>query len=132
MGLNFRPVQAVNRLHRGTGSHEFQVLAESGEDLIAFSDTSDYAANIEMAEALAPAGERLPRPKPDQGGHPDRHTIDEVAAFLERGAGRHRQDPAGTGEEDEHGKQAVIALVHAWRPRLPEIKAEKLSGVANH
>ena len=64
MGLNFRPVQADTGSIGGTGSHEFQVLAESGEDLIAFSDSSDYAANIEMAEALAPAVSALPQPKP--------------------------------------------------------------------
>ena len=52
MGLNFRPVQADTGSIGGTGSHEFHVLAESGEDDIAFSDSSDYAANIEKAEAL--------------------------------------------------------------------------------
>ena len=52
LGLNFRPVQADTGSIGGTGSHEFHVLADSGEDDIAFSDTSDYAANIEKAEAL--------------------------------------------------------------------------------
>ncbi|MBB6342095.1 prolyl-tRNA synthetase [Pseudomonas fluvialis] len=52
LGLNFRPVQADTGSIGGTGSHEFHVLAESGEDDIAFSDTSDYAANIEKAEAI--------------------------------------------------------------------------------
>jgi prolyl-tRNA synthetase len=52
LGLNFRPVQADTGSIGGTGSHEFHVLAESGEDDIAFSDSSDYAANIEKAEAL--------------------------------------------------------------------------------
>ena len=83
MGLNFRPVQADTGSIGGTGSHEFQVLAESGEDLIAFSDTSDYAANIEMAEALAPAGERAAATKAlTKVATPAVHTIDEVAAFL--------------------------------------------------
>lgn len=58
LGLNFRPVQADTGSIGGTGSHEFHVLADSGEDDIAFSDSSDYAANIEMAEALAPAHAR--------------------------------------------------------------------------
>jgi len=58
LGLNFRPVQADTGSIGGTGSHEFHVLADSGEDDIAFSDSSDYAANIEMAEALAPANTR--------------------------------------------------------------------------
>ncbi|SDG70323.1 prolyl-tRNA synthetase [Pseudomonas benzenivorans] len=52
LGLNFRPVQADTGSIGGTGSHEFHVLAESGEDDIAFSDSSDYAANIEKAEAV--------------------------------------------------------------------------------
>ena len=52
LGLNFRPVQADNGSIGGSGSHEFHVLAGSGEDDIAFSDSSDYAANIEKAEAL--------------------------------------------------------------------------------
>ena len=58
LGLDFRPVQADTGSIGGTGSHEFHVLASSGEDDIAFSDASDYAANIEMAEALAPAAPR--------------------------------------------------------------------------
>ncbi len=52
LGLDFRPVQADTGSIGGTGSHEFHVLAESGEDDIAFSDSSDYAANIEKAEAI--------------------------------------------------------------------------------
>ena len=58
LGLDFRPVIADTGSIGGSASHEFHVLAESGEDDIAFSDSSDYAANVEMAEALAPAGER--------------------------------------------------------------------------
>ncbi len=58
LGLQYRPVLADTGAIGGTGSHEFHVLADSGEDAIAFSDSSDYAANVEMAEALAPAGGR--------------------------------------------------------------------------
>lgn len=58
LGLDFRPVEADNGSIGGSGSHEFHVLAKSGEDDIAFSDSSDYAANIETAEALAPDHER--------------------------------------------------------------------------
>ncbi|EPN4269308.1 proline--tRNA ligase, partial [Cronobacter sakazakii] len=54
MGLDFRPVQADTGSIGGSASHEFQVLAQSGEDDIVFSDTSDFAANIELAEAVAP------------------------------------------------------------------------------
>ncbi|MBD4787774.1 proline--tRNA ligase, partial [Xanthomonas citri pv. citri] len=54
MGLDFRAVQADTGSIGGSASHEFQVLAQSGEDDVVFSDTSDYAANIELAEAIAP------------------------------------------------------------------------------
>lgn len=59
LGLQFRPVAADTGSIGGTGSHEFQVLADSGEDVIAYCPTSDYAANIELAEAVAP---NTPRP----------------------------------------------------------------------
>ncbi|MBI0151383.1 proline--tRNA ligase, partial [Bifidobacterium sp. M0353] len=52
LGLDYRPVAADTGSIGGTGSHEFQVLAESGEDVIAYSDTSDYAANVELAATL--------------------------------------------------------------------------------
>ena len=58
IGLDYRPVLADTGNIGGAESHEFQVLADAGEDLVAFSDSSDYAANVELAEALAPAGER--------------------------------------------------------------------------
>lgn len=58
LGLDFRPVLADTGSIGGASSHEFHVLAESGEDDIAFSSASDYAANVELAEAVAPAGER--------------------------------------------------------------------------
>lgn len=132
MGLNFRPVQADTGSIGGTGSHEFQVLAESGEDLIAFSDSSDYAANIEMAEALAPAGERPAATKAlAKVATPAVHTIDEVAAFLAVAPAAIAKTLLVLAEEDEHGKQAVIALVLRGDHELNEIKAEKLSGVAN-
>src|SRR5438034_7604663 len=60
LGLKFRVVAADPGAIGGTGSHEFHVLADSGEDAIAFSPQSDYAANVELAEALAPSGNRMP------------------------------------------------------------------------
>jgi prolyl-tRNA synthetase len=83
LGLRFRAVQADPGAIGGTGSQEFHVLADSGEDAIAYSDGSDYAANIEMAEALAPAS---PRPEPgqpmDRVHTPGVRTIAGLAAFL--------------------------------------------------
>ncbi|HEY2624037.1 MAG TPA: proline--tRNA ligase, partial [Dyella sp.] len=83
LGLKFRAVQADTGAIGGNASHEFQVLADSGEDAIAFSDGSDYAANIEKAEALAPAIERpAPAAALQRMDTPTQKTIDEVATFL--------------------------------------------------
>ncbi|UPG93423.1 proline--tRNA ligase [Luteibacter aegosomatissinici] len=83
LGLEFRAVDADTGAIGGSASHEFQVLADSGEDHIAFSDASPYAANIEKAEALAPAGERpAPSAELTRVDTPTQRTIDEVSAFL--------------------------------------------------
>ncbi|WP_267222520.1 proline--tRNA ligase [Dyella silvae] len=83
LGLTFRAVQADTGAIGGNASHEFQVLAESGEDAIAFSDGSDYAANIEKAEALPPTTARpAPAAALQRVDTPIQKTIDDVAAFL--------------------------------------------------
>jgi len=83
LGLRFRAVQADPGAIGGTGSQEFHVLADSGEDAIAYSDSSDYAANVEMAEALAPASPRPAPGEPMTRVHtPGVRTIAELAAFL--------------------------------------------------
>ena len=83
LGLTFRAVQADTGAIGGNASHEFQVLADSGEDAIVFSDGSDYAANLEKAEALAPVASR---PAASAGlqkvDTPTQRTIADVAAFL--------------------------------------------------
>ncbi len=83
LGLRFRSVAADTGAIGGTGSHEFHVLADSGEDAIAFSPDSDYAANVELAEALAP-GESRPAPaQPLQKvATPDRKSIEDVSSYL--------------------------------------------------
>ena len=82
LGLKFRAVQADSGDIGGDLSHEFQVLAESGEDAIAFSDQSDYAANVELAQAAPPP----PRPAPSQMlkrvATPTQKTIAEITVFL--------------------------------------------------
>ena len=84
LGLRYRAVAADTGAIGGTGSHEFHVLADSGEDAIAYGIDSDYAANVELAEALAPAA---PRPAASQAmsrvATPGQHSIEEVSAFLE-------------------------------------------------
>ncbi len=83
LGLRFRAVQADTGSIGGNASHEFQVLADSGEDAIAFSTGSDYAANIEMAQALAPATTRAaPGQALERVATPTQKTIEEVSAFL--------------------------------------------------
>ncbi|HEY9148556.1 MAG TPA: proline--tRNA ligase [Gammaproteobacteria bacterium] len=130
LGLDFRPVLADTGAIGGSGSHEFHVLADSGEDAIAFSTDSDYAANVEKAEALPPQGER-PAPKADMAvvETPDQHSIEEVCAFL-------KVEPAQTlktlivrGATAEGEPEGVVALVLRGDHELNEIKAEKLPQV---
>ncbi|RLA47374.1 MAG: proline--tRNA ligase [Gammaproteobacteria bacterium] len=128
LGLDFRPVIADTGSIGGNASHEFHVLANSGEDDIAFSDSSDYAANVEMAEALAPAGDRpAPTAQLTEVATPGVKTIDELTAYLSI-------DPATTVKTlvvcgAEEG--ALVALVLRGDHQLNAIKAEKLPGVAS-
>jgi len=137
LGLDFRPVAADTGSIGGALSHEFHVLAQSGEDDIAFSNASDYAANVELAEAVAPAIER-PAPSAAQAtvDTPNAHSIEEVSAFLSVAAQQILKTLIVEGElseEDEKaGKKApLVALVVRGDHELNDIKAEKLSGVAS-
>ena len=131
MGLDFRPVLADTGSIGGTGSHEFHVLANSGEDVIAFSTESDYAANVEMAEALAPAGERpAPSVSATKIATPNAHTIAEVSAYLKVAEQQTVKTLLVKGEADEQGKAGVVALVLRGDHELNDIKAEKVAGVA--
>ncbi|HDN69404.1 MAG TPA: proline--tRNA ligase, partial [Gammaproteobacteria bacterium] len=89
LGLGFRPVQADSGTIGGSVSHEFHVLADSGEDAIAFSSSGEYAANVERAEAMAPAGDR-PAPAADMTAvdTPGQHSIEDVCTFLDTRADR--------------------------------------------
>jgi prolyl-tRNA synthetase len=82
LGLQFRAVAADPGAIGGTGSHEFHVLADSGEDAIAFCPQSDYAANVELAEALSPGDRKPPRQEMKKVATPDKKTCEEVAALL--------------------------------------------------
>ncbi|MBM3341546.1 MAG: proline--tRNA ligase [Betaproteobacteria bacterium] len=86
LGLKFRAVAADTGSIGGTGSHEFHVLADSGEDAIAFCPSSDYAANVELAEAVAPSAPSAPRAAPAHEMHkvrtPGVKTIADLCAFL--------------------------------------------------
>ena len=89
LGLKFRAVAADPGAIGGTGSHEFHVLAESGEDAIAYCPASDYAANVELAEALAPAAPRpVPREAMRKVATPGIRTIADLSHFLDLPAAR--------------------------------------------
>ena len=127
LGLDFRPVIADTGSIGGSGSHEFHVLANSGEDDIAFSDSSDYAANVEMAEALAPGGERnKPAAEPKEVATPGVKTIEELAEFLDIDAATTVKTLVVHGEQEG----SLVALVLRGDHQLNAIKAEKLPGVA--
>jgi len=125
LGLEFRAVQADSGAIGGSVSHEFHVLAESGEDAIAFSSSGEYAANVEHAEAIAPAGDR-PAPAADMTvvDTPGQHTIDELCAFLNTRPERCVKTLLVQGLETE-----VVALVIRGDHELNVIKAEQLAAV---
>lgn len=132
LGLDYRPVLADTGSIGGTGSHEFHVLASSGEDAIAFSDAGPYAANIELAEAVAPAGVRAAATQPmAKIATPGRHSIEEVCAFLGVPPTQVAKTLLVRGERDDKGRQGLVMLVLRGDHELNTIKAEKLQGVAS-
>jgi prolyl-tRNA synthetase len=132
IGLDYRPVIADNGSIGGSGSHEFHVLAASGEDDIAFSNASSYAANIEMAEAAAPQGER-PAATQDLSkvATPKQRTIEEVAAYLNVSATQCVKTLIVLAKPDESGEQGLVALVLRGDHQLNAVKAEKQPLVAS-
>jgi prolyl-tRNA synthetase len=110
----------------GTGSHEFHVLADSGEDAIAFCPSSDYAANVELAEAVSPA---TPRPAAAEAmqkvATPGKHSIEDVCEFLKVPA--HRVVKTLLMEGHDGG---VVALLLRGDHQLNEVKAGKLLQLA--
>ena len=130
LGLDFRPVQADTGSIGGSGSHEFHVLASSGEDDIAFSTESDYAANIEMAEAIL-VGERAAATQElNIVETPNQKTIAEVSAFLGTNSNQSVKALLVQGVADETGQVPVIALFLRGDHELNEIKAEKHPQIA--
>jgi prolyl-tRNA synthetase len=126
-GLDFRPVMADSGSIGGTGSHEFHVLADSGEDAIAFSSGSNYAANIEKAEALPPQDERPAATQEKTTVEtPGKHSIEEVSKFLKIDASQCLKTLIVEGAEEG----SVVALVLRGDHELNEIKAEQLEQVA--
>jgi prolyl-tRNA synthetase len=135
LGLDFRPVLADTGSIGGASSHEFHVLAESGEDDIAFSSASDYAANVELAEAVAPAGERPAATKTlEKVATPNTSSIEDVAQLLNVATSQvlkaivvRGTSEAEDAEEGDAGEPVVLFI--RGDHELNEIKAEKLPGV---
>ena len=126
MDLDFRPVLADSGSIGGSASVEFHVLAESGEDKIAFSSESDYAANVEMAEALAPASEDAGLLDTEELATPGVKTIEDLCKALDVTANRTVKTLIVKGSESN-----LVALVLRGDHQLNEIKAEKIDGVAS-
>lgn len=129
IGLDYRPVRADTGSIGGAYSHEFHVLADSGEDDIAFSDSSDFAANIELAEAIC-LKEKADAPTQEiaEVFTPDCKTIAKVAEFL-------TLDVTSTVKTmlvkaiDQDNQPSIVALVLRGDHNINEIKVEKLPGI---
>jgi len=122
LGLKFRDVAADTGAIGGTGSHEFHVLADSGEDAIAFCPQSDYAANVELAEGLAPAPRNSPAESMKKVATPGKATCEDVAALLKLPLQKTAKSVALM-----HDGQLHLLLVRGDHA-LNEIKASKVVG----
>lgn len=130
MHLDYRPVLADTGSIGGSDSHEFHVLANSGEDDIAFSNQSDFAANVERAEAIT-LGERTEADQElSEVPTPNQHTIDAVCELLQVPVEKTVKTLIVLGPENEAGEQALVALVIRGDHKLNEIKTTKLSDIA--
>ena len=127
LGLEFRAVAADSGEIGGTGSHEFQVIAASGEDAIAYSRDSSYAANVEAAEALAP---REPRPAATRAmqktATPGKHTCEEVSEFLKTPIEKTVKSIVVMHTREDATTEMAMLLVRGDH-MLNEVKASKLA-----
>ncbi len=129
-GLKFRAVRADSGAIGGSASHEFHVLADSGEDQIAFSDGSDFAANVELAEAVPPQSERpAPTVELELIDTPDAHTIEELVHQFDQSVEKTVKTLVVEATETSGSK--LIALLVRGDHTLNEFKAVKLEQVAS-
>ena len=124
LGLDYRPVLADSGAIGGDSSHEFHVLAESGEDAICFSDSSDYAANIERAETLPQGDPDAPAEELKIVKTPNVKTINDVCSLLNLKPESSIKTLVVVGEEDN-----LVALVLRGDHELNEVKASKIEGI---
>ena len=129
LGLKFRAVAADTGSIGGTGSHEFHVLADSGEDAIAFCPDSDYAANVELAEALAPTASRHEgKATMKKVATPDKTKCEDVAAFLESALSQTVKAIAIVRTPEENAPSEFALILLRGDHDLNEIKAQKIVG----
>src|SRR6185369_370714 len=122
LGLEFRAVAADTGAIGGTGSHEFHVLADSGEDAIAYSPESGYAANVELAEALAPGTRGSPKEALQKVATPGKTKCEDVAALLKVDLKKTVKAVAVMHDDELH------LLLLRGDHELNEIKAQKVIG----
>ncbi|MDQ7051042.1 MAG: proline--tRNA ligase [Enterobacterales bacterium] len=129
LGLDFRAVIADSGAIGGSSSHEFHVLADSGEDAIAFSTESDYAANLEKAQALAPDVTQRVAPSQElqEVATADCHTVEDVAQFLNLSNKQILKTLIVKGV----GDAPIVAICLRGDHQLNEIKIEKHPLVAS-
>ena len=127
LGLKFRAVAADTGAIGGTGSHEFHVLADSGEDAIAYCPESDYAANVELAEALAPCGAAAGADASAAEGRtrPGVKTIAELCAFLKMPPAEDGQDAGGATAATAAGAAAAARRPRAERDQGGKARAAR-------
>ena len=125
LGLDYRPVEADTGSIGGSHSHEFHMLAESGEDDIAFSTESDFAANVELAEGLMPVAVEQEAAALEVFDTPNAKTIDALAKHYDVSAASSIKT---LFVEDAEGE--LVALVLRGDHQLNEIKAEKIEGIS--
>ncbi len=127
LGLDFRAVQADTGSIGGSASHEFQVLAQSGEDDIVFSTQSDYAANIELAEAIATGERQAATATMELVDTPNAKTINELVEQFNLPVEKTVKTLIVKGATEE---QPLIALIIRGDHELNEVKAQKLPEIA--
>ncbi len=131
LGLTFRAVFADTGAIGGSASHEFHVLADSGEDAIAFSDGSDYAANVELAEAVSPGEREAATETMRKLETPTQKTCDDVASLLSISLARTVKSVAIMSENLEFSPRFALALVRGDHT-VNDIKLSKLPGLAEY
>ena len=129
LGLKFRAVKADSGAIGGDGSHEFHVLADSGEDGLAYCDTSSYAANVELAEALETHTRQAPSAMMEEVETPKQTSCEEVAALLSVNLDCTIKSLALMGASEAGHMQFYLLLLRGDH-QLNEVKVNKIAGLS--